>query len=309
KLNPVICLQFDGFKNQTSNKLRGKDLTDIKIKAIENMEKHGLRTIIVSTIQRDINESEIGELVDFALSKKSIKGIVFQPTFYSGRHPNVDPMNVVTLPEVIKYISEQSKHGLKNTDFVQTPCCFPTCNSSCYLYVDAKEVKPLARVVNVEEYLDYFANKSIADLGQIKESLQVLNSFDFCCCSSSNKDIVDELKEKNIASSYDEDGITKTTFSLSPSSSCCAIPVDLKGIEKNVKLIMVQSFMDPFNFDIKRLMKCCIHEITPTGKIVPICAFNNIPKYREEANIFYTTKNVTNIKTKKKNKEYNITYE
>lgn len=306
KLNPVIYLQFDGFKKETSNKLRGKDLTDIKIKAIENMEKYGLRIIIVSTIQRNINESEIGNLVDFALSKKSIKGIVFQPTFYSGRHPNVDPMNIVTLPEVIKHISEQSKYGLKNTDFVQTPCCFPTCNSSCYLYVDEKEVKPLARVVNVEEYLDYFANRSVADLGQIKESLQVLNSFDSCCCYSfSNKNIADELKEEDILSSSPSsssyDSIIKTT--LSSSSSCCAIPLDLKGIEKNVKLIMIQSFMDPFNFDIKRLMKCCIHEITPTGKIVPICAFNNIPKYREEVNIFYTTKKtMMNIKTKKNKK-------
>ena len=50
---------------------------------------------------------------------------------------------------------------------------------------------------------------------------------------------------------------------------------------------MVQSFMDPFNFDIKRLMKCCIHEITPHGKIVPIRAFNNIPMYREDVSAYY----------------------
>lgn len=270
KLNPVIYLQFDGFRKETHKRIRGKDLREIKMKAIENMEKYSIKMVLVSTIQREVNEDEIGSLADFALSRKLIKGIVFQPTFYSGRHPDVDPLNVVTLPEVIKYITKQSKHNLIDSDFIPTPCCFPTCNSSCYLYVDEKDTKPLARIVNVEEYLDYFINRSVADLGQIKESIRVLNSFG-CCCS--------EEAEGTSDSSDNEE--------ISTMTNCCTIPDNLKGIEKNIKVIMVQSFMDPFNFDIKRLMKCCIHEITPEGKIVPICAFNNIPMYREEVSAYY----------------------
>ena len=261
ELNPVIYLQFDGFKKETYEKLRGKDLLESKMKAMENLEKYNLRIVLVATIQRGVNEDEIGNLVDFALSKKAVKGLVLQPTFYSGRHPDVDPLNVVTLHEVIKHTSVQSKNGLKDTDFIPNPCCFPTCNASCYLYVDDLEVRPLARVVNVEEYVDFFMNRSVADLGQIKESLKVINSG--CCGSSSS----------------DNAGI-----------ACCTIPVDLKGIEKNIKVIMVQAFMDIFNFDVKKVMKCCVHEITPNGKIIPFCAFNNIPKYREEVNMYYRNK-------------------
>jgi uncharacterized radical SAM superfamily Fe-S cluster-containing enzyme len=258
RLNPVVYLQFDGFRKETYEKLRGEDLLEAKTKAIDNMEKHGVSIMLVATIQRGVNEDEIGKLADFALSQKSIKGIVFQPTFYAGRHPEVDPTDVVTLTEVIKSISEQSVNNLKASDFVPTPCCFPTCNSSCYLYVDDNEVKPLARIVNVEEYLDYFTNRSIASLGEIRESFRILNSSE--CCGENSSGI---------------------------GMDCCSIPLDLKGIEKNIKLIMIQSFMDPFNFDIKRLLKCCIHEITPNGKIVPICAFNNIPQYREEVNAYF----------------------
>lgn len=259
RLNPVVYLQFDGFRKETYEKLRGKDLLAAKMKAIDNMEKHGIRIMLVATIQRGVNEDEIGKLADFSLSRKSIKGIVFQPTFYAGRHPEVNPIDVVTLPEVIKSVSEQSMYNLKASDFVPTPCCFPTCNSSCYLYVDDREVKPLARIVNVEEYMDYFTNRSIASLSEIKKSFRILNSPQ--CCEG--------------------EGSSDTGM------ICCGIPVDLKGIERNIKLIMIQSFMDPFNFDIKRLLKCCIHEITPTGKIVPICAFNNIPQYREEVIAYF----------------------
>ncbi|RAP49787.1 MAG: hypothetical protein BZ136_02770, partial [Methanosphaera sp. rholeuAM74] len=38
-------------------------------------------------------------------------------------------------------------------------------------------------------------------------------------------------------------------------------------------------FMDPFNFDQKRVSRCVIHYATPDGKIIPFCAMNNI--YRE----------------------------
>ena len=281
QLNPIIYLQFDGFRKETYERIRGSNLTETKLKAIENMEKHDIRIVLVCTVQRGVNEDEVGNVVDFALSRKSIKGVVFQPTFYSGRHPAVDPLNVVTLPEIIKRITEKSKHRLTDTDFVPTPCCYPTCNSSCYLYIDGNEVEPLARVINIEEYLDYFMNRSVADLDQINESIQLLNSFGCCCGNSNNSGNNNNKRSGSEATVADDDNI---------SMNCCGIPVELKGIEKNVKLIMIQSFMDPYNFDIKRLMKCCIHEITPEGKIVPICAFNNIPKYREEVSMHYKSR-------------------
>ncbi|MDE1767203.1 MAG: radical SAM protein [Thaumarchaeota archaeon] len=257
KLNPVIYLQFDGLTDDTYLKLRGARLKDAKMKAIENLEKYGLMTVLVATIQRGVNESEIGNLIDFALTNGIVRGLVLQPTFYSGRHPDVDPMNIVTYPEVIKLACTQSKFGLIESDFVPNPCCFPTCNQSCYMYVDDKDTVPLARVVNVEDYIDYFTNRPVADLGQIKQSLNVLNS----CCGDGQ------------------------------SSVCCTIP-DLRGIEKNIKVIMVQSFMDAFSFDVKKVMKCCIHEITPDGKIIPFCAFNNIPQYREDVNRYYQKRSV-----------------
>ncbi len=137
----------------------------------------------------------------------------------------------MTLPDVIKSIIDQSRHGFRDSDFVPTPCCYPTCNSSCYLYVDENGVKPLTRIVKIEEYLDYFANRSVADLAEIKESIKLLNSFSCCGVSTNQKEPVTDNGTNDIPS-----GI-----------SCCSVPnLDLKDIERNIKLIMIQSFMDPF---------------------------------------------------------------
>lgn len=46
-------------------------------------------------------------------------------------------------------------------------------------------------------------------------------------------------------------------------------------------------------------MKCCIHEITPQGKIVPICAFNNIPMYREDVSAYYLNRRYGGRRRKK----------
>jgi uncharacterized radical SAM superfamily Fe-S cluster-containing enzyme len=39
-------------------------------------------------------------------------------------------------------------------------------------------------------------------------------------------------------------------------------------------------FMDAYNFDVKRVMRCCIHYATPDDRIIPFCTYNTI--YRQE---------------------------
>jgi uncharacterized radical SAM superfamily Fe-S cluster-containing enzyme len=41
-------------------------------------------------------------------------------------------------------------------------------------------------------------------------------------------------------------------------------------------------FMDPYNFDLERVERCCIHYVDPDGRIIPFCAYNSGPTYRTE---------------------------
>ena len=42
--------------------------------------------------------------------------------------------------------------------------------------------------------------------------------------------------------------------------------------------------MDEHTFDLKRLMKCCVHELLPDGRAVPFCAYNNLG-YRQQVKL------------------------
>ena len=40
--------------------------------------------------------------------------------------------------------------------------------------------------------------------------------------------------------------------------------------------------MDRYNYDIERVKRCCIHYTTPDGRLIPFCAYNGGPTFREQ---------------------------
>jgi len=249
-----VYLQFDGFSTNTFKTIRGVDLSDVKRLAVENLSRFNVGTVLVSTVQRGVNEDEMGRVVDYAMETPIIRGVVFQPTFYTGRHPGFDPMNRVTLPDVVKGIAAQSRYGFVESDFVPIPCCFPTCSSATYVYVENGKVTPLPRVVEVENYLDYFKNRTIVDIDSI-----VQGAFD---------------------SLYSAASVPGSEKMLESYCTICGIPFDVGELKGKVKMIMIQPFPDPYTFNVKQVMKCCIHELLPDGRTIPFCAYNNI--YRDK---------------------------
>jgi len=50
------------------------------------------------------------------------------------------------------------------------------------------------------------------------------------------------------------------------------------------KMLMISSmhFMDPYNFDLERIQRCCIHYAVPDGRIIPFCTMNSIHRPQVE---------------------------
>ena len=60
-----------------------------------------------------------------------------------------------------------------------------------------------------------------------------------------------------------------------------AMPEELREVAARGFMIVVQDFQDPYTLNVKQLMKCCVEEITPDGRIIPFCAYNSVG-YREQ---------------------------
>ena len=68
-------------------------------------------------------------------------------------------------------------------------------------------------------------------------------------------------------------------------------------------MITIKPFMSAWDVDVKRLMKCCVHEVLPDNKIMPFCAYNI--KYRDQYyKKYFNTSNKNPSTSKKENTEY-----
>jgi uncharacterized radical SAM superfamily Fe-S cluster-containing enzyme len=78
-------------------------------------------------------------------------------------------------------------------------------------------------------------------------------------------------------------GSDRTTDNLTCAACDLTLPLEAIGQlgKESFFLVHVHGFMDEHTFDVKRLMKCCIHELLPDGRAVPFCAYN-VLGYREE---------------------------
>jgi uncharacterized radical SAM superfamily Fe-S cluster-containing enzyme len=259
---PFLYFQFDGFDSNTYRIIRGEpNILEEKIRALDRLASRGLSVTLVPAIERGVNEHEIGKIIEFALKHPAVRGINFQPAFHAGRHMPHDPMERMTIPDILQLIEAQTAGKFVSSDFVPVPCCFPTCNSVTYALVDGENVVPIPRLVNVHEYLDYITNRAIPDFDrEVRGALE------------------------GLWSSSSVPGSEKSAAQVQISCQACGIPdaLTVGDIAGKVMMIMLQDFMDPWTFNQKNLMKCCKEFLLPGGKQLLFCAYNAVG-YREQA--------------------------
>jgi uncharacterized protein (DUF2236 family) len=115
---------------------------------------------------------------------------------------------------------------------------------------------PLPRLVDVEHYLDYVANRAVPDL-DVREALE------------------------GLWSAKAAGGSPPVAARLDCIACATAMPAELRDIAARGFMIVVQDFQDPYTLDVQKLRKCCVSEILPDGRLIPFCAYNSVG-YREQ---------------------------
>lgn len=261
EIRPSIYFQFDGFEQRTYRILRGEpDILREKLRALDRLSEIGCHVVLVPAVERGVNEHELGRVLRFALDHPAVRGVNFQTAFHAGRHVEHDPLRRMTIPDVLRLLEEQTEGLFRVSDFVPVPCCFPTCNSVTYAYVDGETVLPLTRILEVDDYLDYITNRAVIDLNaEVRHALEGLWS-------------------SSVVPGSDK---AAGEFALS-CATCDVTGLDLSNVADRMFMVMLQDFMDPWTFNQKNLMKCCKEFLLPGGHQIPFCAYNTLG-YREQA--------------------------
>src|SRR5207237_7820410 len=126
-----VYLQFDSLRGLPLRQLRGEDLTETRGRAIERLNEHNISTTLVVTLKKGLNDGEIGEIIDYALKQRCVRGVPFKPIQHAGRADNFDPArDRLTLGEIRQHILKQSPL-FKPSDVIPVPC-HPDCLALAY---------------------------------------------------------------------------------------------------------------------------------------------------------------------------------
>jgi 7,8-dihydro-6-hydroxymethylpterin dimethyltransferase len=250
-----VYLQFDSLQREALMTLRGADLRRIRHDAVAALDRVGLSTTLVMTVARGVNDTEIGEVVQWATQHACIRGVTLQPIQFAGRLDGVETERArLTLTDVRQLLLDQSPI-FQADDIVPVPCN-PDALAMGYALRTEAGIMPLTRFIGPDVLLAGERNTIVFETDPaLKE--QVFKVF---------------------ATNHSPEAQAKHLASL----LCCLPTIDAPPnvTYASVFRVLIMAFMDATAFDVRAMKKSCVHIVQADGRIIPFESFNLL--YRDD---------------------------
>lgn len=232
----MVLLQFDGASDRTNIALRDATPSKARAKAIALLDRAGIAMQLTMTVAMDINDEEIGAVVDEGLRHSNVKVIALQPTTSSGRYDTeLDPSRRMTLSDVAKAVQRQAHVKMGLADFVPIPCSHPNCGWITLFVRRFGLVRNIIRYVDLEKILGQVAYKTLLSTDELQRAVGTRGGL---------LDRIAARVGKRLVRSSD------------------------------VFTIAIKPFMDRHTYDQDRVANCCHHLMDRRGNATSFCEYN-----------------------------------
>jgi uncharacterized radical SAM superfamily Fe-S cluster-containing enzyme len=245
-----LYLQFDSLGREALMQLRGADLRSVRMKALEKLNRLNLSTTLVVTVERGVNDHEMGAIVDFALQQPCVRGVTFQPVQQAGRLQGYDrERHRLTLSEVRRRILEQTG-VFRPEDLIPVPC-HPDSLAMAYAMKLEGKVVPLTGMIEPDVLINAGRNTIVYEQDEAIRG----HLFKLFATNHSPMSQASTLREL----------------------LCCLpqvlVPRSL-GYDNLFRILIVQ-FIDAQSFDLRSIKKTCVHIAHPDGqRLIPFDTYN-----------------------------------
>ncbi|MEM0052674.1 MAG: radical SAM protein [Nitrososphaeria archaeon] len=280
----TFYLSFDSLTREAYIKMKGADLLDIKLKAIENLRSLGHESLVlVPTVVKGINDNEIGALIEFGVKNSDVVRCVnFQPVSFAGRIDTSKLLEYrITTSDVINNAEKQTNGKIKMEDWYPIPFVAPisdflagikdapqptftvhqNCGAATFLVIDKEknDYAPITKHADVEKFV-----QALSDAAETMSS------------GKKTRGKIKAAAALRYVSLGTLSSLVRTFLSNGSYHS-------LGKFMRKIVMVGDMHFMDPYNFDLERVERCGIHYATPDGRIIPFCSMNTIhrPKIEE----------------------------
>jgi uncharacterized radical SAM superfamily Fe-S cluster-containing enzyme len=261
---------------------------------LETFRKAGMTSVVlVPTVIKTINDQELGDIVRFAAKHMDVvRGVNFQPVSLTGRmRKDMRAKYRVTIPDVLRWVEEQTNGEIPAEAWFPIPVAakvsyflealsgelkvcmgnHPACGSATYVFVERgsdglpKKFIPITDFFDVEGFIEYLDQKTL-ELSRDEES-----SF-----SKFRKTVRMASIVKDLPKFVDREKMPKNL-----NITKLLVKVFLKRNyealgELHYRMLFLGNmhFMDLYNYDVERVMRCNIHYLSPDGRVIPFCTYN-----------------------------------
>jgi len=262
-----VYLQFDGFEDSTYARLRGReDLLQIKRRALDNCQAHGIRVHPVMTLTREINDHEVGDFVRLAVENPMLKNVVIQPAMYSGRYDNQRRQDRLTLADTVTLICDQ--FGVFSPeDFVPIPCSDPNCFGMAVAIRTSNGLLPVSR--NFPRYESWDSDEARDLIDRFSNTIDGPQGISEAIRWASSSERVQPLLQ-----GLDSAEVDRLLDALIEHQAGTG------DIWDKLLTISIKPFMDAWTYDQDRIDQCCVHILDKDGNPVSFCEFNAITRPR-----------------------------
>jgi uncharacterized radical SAM superfamily Fe-S cluster-containing enzyme len=255
----TITFSFNGFDDEIYRKTNGKPLLDIKLKALDNIKKVGIKTCLSVTLARGVNDDQIKKLCDYCFENQSfIYELRFRTAEPIGRHiEGVEPFCMSEMLNLVADSLELRKEDiLKEYDFWEQ-------------LLETKLI-PVPTVIRrfVRTRLCSFNFHIRRDSGRYS-----------CLGTHVDIDAIKRAKFKEPLIIYYLLKSYGLQYILNNLSIIFKLPY--KGAETNSMMIVLRSWPNVYNVDMAEIMKCPT-QYYKRGQFLPFC-YANIMEGKESS--------------------------
>ena len=266
ELGLEITLWIDGFRESTHILLRGMDTRVLKEQALAHLGEYEVNTNILCVVAKGVNEDEVGQVLDLGMRLPFVRGVTFHTMVYTGKggkHFPRDARVVITTPDIMKLLANQTQGRLTMADFTPIPAPHPLCETNVYMLMPEEgEPIPLSRIVPKERYFDLVVNQAILRPDdRLEERLREVIDHLYACATPTDETrrALDSFRQL-LRRCFPEDG----ALSAAERERIC---------ERAIKSVFIIPYMDEHNLDLTRLRSCVSMQATPDGRLIPNCAY------------------------------------
>ena len=276
----VTYLQFDGLTSEPYVQARGFDALPIKLQAVRNLREADIPTTLVPTVVKGVNDNQLGDIINFGFQNlDTVKAVNFQPVSFTGRidAEELEKMRI-TVSDVMRMVEDQTEGKILMSDWMPIPAFAPLemmmekiskerrskasthmhCGAGLYLFERNGEYVPMNRFIDLDSAREIILDELVSErkiMGDVRLKASLVYK------------ISKTIDRSQAPEYFNYTELLKESLH----NGLRVVPTMLK---KKGLFVGCMHFMDPYNFDIDRVERCCIHYATPDLRLIPFCSYN-----------------------------------